>query len=328
MLTNLPMRPRSLNSTTPVTLANRVSSLPQPTLAPGFSLVPRWRTMMLPPGTNWPPKTFTPNRCAFESRPFLELPRPFLCAIGYLHHHFANLHFRVGLTVPDGFLVLFLALELEDQDFGRAVGADDGARHFAAGNQFAAFFERCLDGKLYFGADVAGQFFDTDHITGCYPILLSACLDDRVHANLRLGAGTHGVRRNHWSKEPVYYIGADGSNRVRQAGRVIICQDSQCLRCLRWRCPPRPCSNPWPTCIRAPAAMPTWCRRQSTGPMSASWNKKTDGRTSARPTITWAGRHSPLCSPANRMRPAGAPPRCRACLRTSTARAASPDTLP
>src|ERR1019366_9303185 len=214
MLTNLPIRPRSLNSTTPVTLANRVSSLPQPTLVPGFSLVPRWRTMMLPPGTNWPPKTFTPSRWAFESRPFLELPKPFLCAIRYLRHHLANLHFRVGLAVPDGFLVLFLALELEDQDLGCPVGADDSARHFAAGNQLAAFFKRCLDGKLDFGADVAGQFFDADHITGCYPILLSACLDDRVHANLRLGAGTHGVCRNRWSKEPVYYIGAAGSNVV------------------------------------------------------------------------------------------------------------------
>src|ERR1035437_6801453 len=183
MLTNLPIRPRSLNSTTPVTLANRVSSLPQPTLAPGFNLVPRWRTMMLPPGTNWPPKTLMPSRCAFESRPFLELPRPFLCAIRYLHHHFANLHFRVGLTVSDGFLVLFLALELEDQDLGCPVCADDGARHFAAGNQFAAFFERCLDGKLDFRADVAGQFFDADHITGGYPILFSACLDTRVHAD-------------------------------------------------------------------------------------------------------------------------------------------------
>ena len=38
MLTNLPIRPRSLNSTTPVTLANSVSSLPQPTLLPGLSL--------------------------------------------------------------------------------------------------------------------------------------------------------------------------------------------------------------------------------------------------------------------------------------------------
>ena len=46
MLTNLPMRPRSRNSTTPVTLANRVSSLPQPTFRPGLILVPRCRTMM------------------------------------------------------------------------------------------------------------------------------------------------------------------------------------------------------------------------------------------------------------------------------------------
>src|SRR5260370_21523869 len=152
MLTNLPIRPRSLNSTTPVTLANRVSSLPQPTLVPGFSLVPRWRTMMLAQGTKWPATTLTPSRCAFESRTFLELPRPFLCAIRYLDHHFANLDFRVGLTVPDGFLVLFLALELEDQDLGSPVCADDAASQFAAGHQFDAFLERCLDGNRYFGA--------------------------------------------------------------------------------------------------------------------------------------------------------------------------------
>src|SRR5262249_41030922 len=43
--------------------------------------VPRWRTIMVPPGTSCPPKALTPSRCAFESRPFLELPKPFLCAI-------------------------------------------------------------------------------------------------------------------------------------------------------------------------------------------------------------------------------------------------------
>src|ERR1035437_2736716 len=154
--TNLPRRPRSANFTRPSILANSVSSLPRPTLSPGLMRVPRCRAMMVPPLTTCPPKAFTPSRCALESRPFLELPKPFLCAIRYLDHHVANLHFRIGLTVPDGFLVLFLALELEDQDFGRPVGADDGASHFAAGNQFAAFLERCLDGKLYFGADVAG----------------------------------------------------------------------------------------------------------------------------------------------------------------------------
>jgi hypothetical protein len=43
--------------------------------------VPRWRMMIEPPVTSWPPKAFTPSRCAFESRPFVELPPPFLCAI-------------------------------------------------------------------------------------------------------------------------------------------------------------------------------------------------------------------------------------------------------
>src|SRR5205814_6120465 len=55
--------------------------LPRPTFAPGLMRVPRWRTMMVPPGTSCPPNAFTPRRCALESRPFLELPKPFLCAI-------------------------------------------------------------------------------------------------------------------------------------------------------------------------------------------------------------------------------------------------------
>src|ERR1039458_4733272 len=125
MLTNLPIRPRSLNSTTPVTLANSVSSLPQPTLRPGLILVPRCRTMTEPPGTSWPPKAFTPRRCAWESRPFRELPKPFLCAMRHLRHNVADLHFGEGLAVADGFLVLFLALELEDQDLVAAAIADD-----------------------------------------------------------------------------------------------------------------------------------------------------------------------------------------------------------
>src|SRR5712692_2724391 len=37
--------------------------------------------MMPPPRMVWPPNTLTPSRCAFESRPFLEEPKPFLCAI-------------------------------------------------------------------------------------------------------------------------------------------------------------------------------------------------------------------------------------------------------
>src|ERR1035438_8889967 len=151
MLTNLPIRPRSLNSTTPVTLANKVSSLPQPTLRPGLSLVPRWRMMMLPPGTNCPPKTLMPNLWALESRPFLELPKPFLCAMRHqnlLNHYLADLHFGEGLAVADGLLVLFLALELENDDLRSAISAYDGAGDFTARNQFSAFFERCLHGQF------------------------------------------------------------------------------------------------------------------------------------------------------------------------------------
>src|SRR6202051_2601846 len=124
MLTKRPMRPRSRNSTTPVTLANSVSSLPQPTFSPGFSLVPRCRTMMEPPGTSCPPKTFTPRRCALESRPFLELPNPFLCAIVLCDY---LVHPQLGemLAMPDRALVLLFAFKLEnDYLLGAVVGGD------------------------------------------------------------------------------------------------------------------------------------------------------------------------------------------------------------
>ena len=35
----------------------------------------------MPAFTSWPAKILTPRRFAFESRPFREEPRPFLCAI-------------------------------------------------------------------------------------------------------------------------------------------------------------------------------------------------------------------------------------------------------
>src|SRR5215469_4997604 len=80
-ITNLPIEPLSRNLMRPVILANKVSSLPRPTLSPGFTRVPRCRTMMVPPGTSCPPNALKPSRCAFESRPFRDVPCPFLCAI-------------------------------------------------------------------------------------------------------------------------------------------------------------------------------------------------------------------------------------------------------
>src|SRR3981081_2012788 len=65
----------------PEILAKSVSSLPRPTFRPGLTGVPRCRTMMVPPGTTCPPNALNPSRCAFESRPFREVPCPFLCAM-------------------------------------------------------------------------------------------------------------------------------------------------------------------------------------------------------------------------------------------------------
>src|SRR5271168_3265657 len=132
---NLPDRPRSRNFTMPATLAKRVSSLPRPTFSPGLKREPRCRTRMDPPVTSSPPNAFTPRRCAFESRPFLELPRPFLCAILHLCQNLAHLHLRVVLPVTDGPLVLLFALELEDNHFIASPVAGDGALH-------ASFTER------------------------------------------------------------------------------------------------------------------------------------------------------------------------------------------
>src|SRR5262245_49248703 len=52
-----------------------------PTPSPGCHLVPRWRTMMLPASTFWPPDFFTPSRRPAESRPLRDEPPAFLCAI-------------------------------------------------------------------------------------------------------------------------------------------------------------------------------------------------------------------------------------------------------
>src|SRR5277367_2650220 len=73
-ITYLPIWPRSLKRITPVILANNVSSLPRPTFKPGFTRVPRCRTMIVPPGTSCPPNALKPSRCALESRPFRDVP--------------------------------------------------------------------------------------------------------------------------------------------------------------------------------------------------------------------------------------------------------------
>src|SRR3970040_3053263 len=65
----------------PEIFANSVLSLPMPTFSPGLYFVPHCRTMIEPPLTTCPAKALTPRRLLWLSRPFLELPTPFLCAM-------------------------------------------------------------------------------------------------------------------------------------------------------------------------------------------------------------------------------------------------------
>src|SRR2546430_11117582 len=55
-----------------------------PTRSPGWNLVPRCRTMMLPGSTISPPNFLTPSRLPALSRPLRDEPPAFLCAISNL----------------------------------------------------------------------------------------------------------------------------------------------------------------------------------------------------------------------------------------------------
>src|SRR5918997_1785588 len=134
---NLPPRPLSSNLTTPSIKANSVSSLPRPTLLPGFHFVPRCRARMLPPSTCSPPNFFKPSRCAFESRPLREEPTPFLCAMmkPLFLPDGIDLHRREVLAVAARALVLLAALLLEDDDLLAAAVLDDRAGDARAVNR-------------------------------------------------------------------------------------------------------------------------------------------------------------------------------------------------
>src|SRR4051812_30768706 len=106
-----------------------------PTPSPGLKRVPRWRTMISPPDTVWPAKTFTPRRLALESRPLRLEPRPFLCAMVRSAPDLGDADAGQFLPVTGAPLVPALGLELEHaqlrpalvgDDLGRDGGAADG----------------------------------------------------------------------------------------------------------------------------------------------------------------------------------------------------------
>src|SRR3954470_22218217 len=136
------LRPRdSPKRTLPWTSANSVSSLPRPTLAPGWNFVPRCRTRISPALTAWPPNRLTPRYWALESRPLRELDAPFLCAMSVLPlcaggvartgDDTGDPHLGQRLAMPLTLVRARLVLELVDHDL-RALGVGDhftGHRH-------------------------------------------------------------------------------------------------------------------------------------------------------------------------------------------------------
>src|SRR5688572_12530729 len=125
-----------------------------------------------------------PSRCAFESRPFLELPRPFLCAINYSYDgslrsltvrgsdsDLTHRQLRIVLSVTDGLPVLLLSLELENDDFVAATVTGDGGNNprisdVRAHDEFSSVVRQ--------GEDSAEFDFRTDlFVDGIYPYLIA-----------------------------------------------------------------------------------------------------------------------------------------------------------
>src|SRR5215204_1736419 len=186
MLTTL--RPPLLpNCTAPASSANRVSSLPRPTPRPGWKWVPRWRTMISPALTTWPPKRFTPRRCAFESRPLRDDEAPFLCAMSSSAlRDVADHDAGQGLTVPLPLVVAGLVLELVDVDLRALAVLDDLAGHGHAGQRLrvggdgvAVDEQHGREGDGVTGLPV--QAVDGEGVTNTHLVLRSTGLDDCVH---------------------------------------------------------------------------------------------------------------------------------------------------
>src|SRR5690606_28329285 len=112
--------------------AKSVSSPPRPTFSPGWKRVPRWRTMIEPAGTSVPSNTFTPRRCAWESRPFRVEPPPFVFDMS-LPRDGGDLDGGVVLAVAPATALVGAPLVGEAVDLGALGVAHHTGRHRGPG---------------------------------------------------------------------------------------------------------------------------------------------------------------------------------------------------
>src|SRR3954452_14318858 len=177
---------RNPKVTAPGRRANRVSSLPRPTPRPGWKWVPRWRTMISPALTTWPPKRLTPRRWALESRPLRDDEAPFLCAMSSALRDVADHDAGQGLTVPLPLVVAGLVLELVDVDLRALAVLDDLAGHGHAGQRLRVGGDGVAvdeqQGRERDGVTgLPGQAVDGERVTDTHLVLRSTGLDDCVH---------------------------------------------------------------------------------------------------------------------------------------------------
>src|SRR3954447_21303553 len=182
------LRPRRVPKVTaPGSRANSVSSPPRPTPRPGWKWVPRWRTMISPALTTWPPKRLTPSRWALESRPLRDDEAPFLCGMSSSAlRDVANHDAGQGLTVPLPLVVAGLVLELVDVDLRALAVLHDLAGHGHArerlrigGDGLAVDQQDGREGDGVTG--LPAQAVDGDRVTDTHLVLRSTGLDDCVH---------------------------------------------------------------------------------------------------------------------------------------------------
>src|SRR3954451_17256612 len=123
-----------------------------PVPGPGLKRVPRWRTMISPPLTTWPAKSFTPRYWGFESRPLRLEPRPFLCAISSVSSSVSGAELvhadaRELLAVALAPLVAALRLVLEDADLRATLVAHDRRGHLGGAKGLGAELRIAVAGE-------------------------------------------------------------------------------------------------------------------------------------------------------------------------------------
>src|ERR671915_566487 len=113
-----------------------------PTLSPGCTRVPRWRTRICPALTRSPPYTLTPRRLDCESRPLRELPPAFLCAMCRFYllplDDVVDADLGVRLPMSLRFLVVLAPAQLEDLHLVAPAVRKHGGLHLCAGNEWRA----------------------------------------------------------------------------------------------------------------------------------------------------------------------------------------------